>query len=516
MANKRIDMLNIKQLLRLYTQGVSKVKISKQLGLSRNTVKKYIGLYHEHRFTIEELNELSQKEIEDLFGTTILEPDGREINLESYFPEVSKELKKVGVTRYMLWEEYREKHPAGYCYSQFCHLYRLWSKKVNPSMHMEHKAGEKMFVDYTGKKLHIIDKETGEEKEVEVFVSILGASGMTFVEATMTQRKEDFLQSLAESLNYYEGVPSAIVTDNLKTAVKKSDRYEPVITDSLRGFASHYGTTILPTRTYHPKDKALVENAVRIIYTRIFAPLRKQQFFDLKSLNKSIRDLLEIHNTTVMKRKKYSRADVFHEVEQPALLPLPTIRYELKDSSIATVQKSSHIYLSKDKHYYSVPFTYIGKKVTVLYGKSVVEIYYDERRIAFHQRIYARYQYTTIKEHLPSSHQYMADWTPTRFINWGRQIGTYCEEFITKILEKRSHPDQIYNSCRGVLSLSKKIGNQRLDNACKRALSYERYNMQVIKDILDRGLDALEEEDSSFETGKLPKHKNIRGGKYYE
>ncbi|MDV3567981.1 transposase [Elizabethkingia anophelis] len=515
MANKRIDMLNIKQLLRLYTGGVSKVKISKQLGLSRNTVKKYIGLYHEHRFTIEELNELSGEEIEDLFGTAVLEPDGREIILESYFPEVSKELKKVGVTRYILWEEYKTKYPEGYCYSQFCHLYKLWSKKVNPSMHMEHKAGEKMFVDYTGKKLHIIDQETGEEKEVEVFVSILGASGMTFVEATMTQKKEDFLQSLAKALDYYGGVPAAIVTDNLKSAVKKSDKYEPVITDSLRGFASHYDTTILPTRACHPKDKALVENAVRIIYTRIFAPLRKQQFFDLKSLNRSIQELSEQHNAMEMKRKKYSRADVFYEVEKPALLPLPAIRYELKDSSRATVQKSSHVYLNQDKHYYSVPFAYIGKKVTLLYGKSVVEIYYDERRIAFHPRVHARYQYTTIKEHMPSSHQYMAEWNPTRFINWGRQIGTHCEEFITKILEKRRHPEQAYNSCRGVLSLSKKIGNQRLDNACKRALSYERYNMQMIKDILARGLDTLDD-DSFFEVPELPKHKNIRGGKYYE
>ncbi len=317
-------------------------------------------------------------------------------------------------------------------------------------------------------------------------------------------------------MEYYGGVPAAIVTDNLRTAVKKSDRYEPVITDSLRGFASHYDTAILPTRTYHPKDKALVENAVRIVYTRIFAPLRKQQFFDLPSLNKSIGELLELHNAAPMKRKKYSRADVFHEVEKPVLSSLPAMRYELEDSSRATVQKSSHVYLSKDKHYYSVPFAYIGKKVTLLYSKSFVEIYYDERRIAFHQRVYARYQYTTTKEHMPSSHQYMAEWNPTRFINWGRQVGTYCEEFITKILEKRKHPEQAYNSCRGVLSLSKKIGNQRLDNACKRALSYERYNIQMIKDILARGLDNLDDDDSFFELQKLPKHKNIRGGKYYE
>lgn len=409
MANKRIDMLQLKQLLRLYTQGVSKLKISKQLGLSRNTVKKYIGLFHEHRLTYEELSELSAEDIEDLFDTSVLEPDGKEKLLDAYFPYVSKELKKVGVTRFILWEEYKNKYAEGYSYSQFCHLYKQWSRKMSPSMHMDHKAGDKMFVDYTGKKRHIIDKETGEQQEVEVFVSILGASRMTFVEATRTQKKEDFLGSLTKAVPYYGGVPAAIVTDKLKTAVRKSHQYEPLITDSLQDFALHYGTTILPTRTYHPKDKALVENAVRIVYTCIFALLRKQRFFSLEELNKSIRELLELHNNALMKREKCSRRDIFLEVEQPAMLPLPAMTYQLKHFAKATVHKTSHVYLSMDKHYYSVPFHYIGQKVTVIYSKTSVEIYHVQRRIALHERALARHGYTTVKEHMPTSHQFMTE-----------------------------------------------------------------------------------------------------------
>lgn len=330
MANTRIDMRQIRQILRLYTTGISKLKISHQLGLSRNTVKKYIALFENNRLTYEELSELSDQDLEELFDShslpVISSPDSPVSDLD--YSYISKELKKVGVTRYLLWQEYIEKYPSGYCYSHFCDLYKQWSKQVNPSMHIEHKAGDKMFVDYTGKKLTLTDKATGEIEEVEVFISVLGASGMTYVEATRTQGKEDFLGSLSKALHYYGGVPNAIVPDNLRTAVKKSDRYEPKITDSLLDFASHYSTTILPTRTYHPKDKALVENAVKIVYTRIFAPLRNEYFSTLESLNKAILYLLDFYNSALLKGRKYSRADKFNEIEKPALSPLPALIYQ--------------------------------------------------------------------------------------------------------------------------------------------------------------------------------------------
>lgn len=515
MANNKIDMLQIKQLLRLYTDGVSKLKISNRLGLSRNTVRKYIGLFHTYQLSYEDLAELSMEEVEDLFDTRELSPDSKENIVKNFFPYVARELKKTGVTRYLLWEEYKEKYPEGYCYAQFCHHYRQWSLRITPSLHMEHKAGDKMFIDYTGKKLHIIDRETGEEKEVEVFVSVLGASRLTYAEASLSQRKEDFIGSLIKTLNYYGGVPEAIVPDNLKSAVKKSHRYDPEITSSLADFALYYNTTILPARAYHPKDKALVENAVKIVYRRIFAPLRNKQFFDLKTLNESIRELLEVHNGMMMKKEKVSRRELFEEVERSELMPLPAMDYQIKDFSKGTVQKTSHVYLSKDRHYYSVPFHYIGKKVMLIYSKSIVEIYFGQKRIAFHERVFA-YGYSTIKEHMPSSHQYLTDWNPIRFIGWARSIGENTEEYISKVLEKNKHPEQSYKNCAGILGFAKKVGNPRLENACRRALGYERYGFRAIESILNKGLDNLFDDEDFFEEKKIPKHRNIRGGKYYE
>lgn len=515
MANKRLDMRNILQLLRLYTQGVSKLQISRQLGLSRNTVKKYIESFHQNSFTYQELSCLSNEDLEELFDGQIKPVPEKNIVLESLFPTIEKELKRVGVTRQLLWEEYRENHPDGYSYSQFCYHYQNWRGKLKPSMHMHHKAGDKVFVDYTGKKLSVIDQSTGELYEVEVFVSVLGASGLTFVEATRTQNKEDFMGSLVKMLDYYQGVPSAIVTDNLRTAVKKSDKYEPLVTEYLLDFASHYGTTILPTRAYHPKDKALVENAVRIIYTRIFAPLRKEDFFTIEALNDSILPLLEKHNTMSFKGRKYSRLDLFNEIEKETLSFLPVNPYQLKGFAKATVHKSSHVYLNKDKHYYSVPFIYMGKKVLIIYSKTTVEIYHGQRIIASHQRDYSKYLYTTNKEHMPTSHQFVAEWNPERFIQWGASVGEFCKSFIIQILDKKQHPEQSYKSCTGVLSLANKVGNDRLNNACKRAMDYEKINYPIIKSILEKGLDLIDE-DPTIEDKEIPKHNNIRGREYYK
>jgi len=515
MANTRLDMKTTKQLLRLYTTGVSKLQISKQLGFSRKTIRKYIDIFHNSQLTYEELIQLSDSDLDTIFDVRSVVFSSKEEALHLFFPYVSKELKRVGVTREILWKEYKIKHPQGYAYTTFCEHYKKWKGKVSPSMHMEHKAGDKMFVDYTGKKLSIIDKNTGEIQEVEVFVSILGASGMTFVEATLSQKREDFLGSLVKSLHFYGGVPNAIVPDNLRTAVKKSDRYEPKITDSLLDFASHYSTTILPTRAYHPKDKSLVENAVRIIYTRIFAPLRNEQFFSLESLNQAILPLLEKHNGMLFKIKKYSRADVFHEIEKPALHPLPLLMYDFKQFSKATVHKSSHVYLSGDKHYYSVPFAFIGKKVLIVYSKTGVEIYEGQQKIASHERNLAKYHYSTIKEHMPSSHRFVTEWHPDKFILWADKIGESCKIYISHILGKKQHPEQSYKTCLGILHLTKKVSAERLNKACKLGLSFEKYNYDTIKSILEKGLDQIEPEEDTEES-ELPKHQNIRGKEYYQ
>ncbi|WP_452600006.1 IS21 family transposase [Pontimicrobium sp. MEBiC01747] len=513
MANTHLDMRKIKQLYRLYTQGVSKRKISKQLGISRNTVRKYIGLLTKSKLTSSEVDSLSFEELRLLLRIDETQVTTRHSYVFKFFPLMSKELKKVGVTRYMIWETYYQDKKVFISYSRFCHLYRVWSRTQSPVMRFVHKAGDKMFVDFTGKKLQVIEPSTGLIKEMEVFVAILGASGYTYVEACPSQKREDFIGCMVNALHFFGGVPRAIVTDNLKSAVTKSSKYEPILNESLLAMATHYDTTILPTRTYRPRDKVLVENAVKIIYTRVFAMLTND-FYTLSALNEAILELTAKHNRINFQSRDCCRLDLFTSLEQDALLPLPVEKYQIREYLLGTVYKTSHIHINKDKHHYSVPYGYIGKKVRIIYTKDTVEIYYKQKRIAIHKRGLKRYGYTTDRDHMPSTHRYVADWNPDTFLNWAGGIGEHCKTFITLLLAKRQHPEQSYKSCAGVLGLSKKVGNQRLNNACKRALDYERINYQSIKSILEKGLDYIQE-DTNTESS-IPKHDNIRGGNYYK
>jgi transposase len=382
---------------------------------------------------------------------------------------MEKKLKKANITMTRMWQEYKEKHPDGYQQTQFGEYYRAWSKKVNPSMLMVHKAGDKMFVDYAGKKLQITDKETGEVTDVQFFVAILGASQYTYAEASMSQQKEDFIASVENAIHYFKGVPAAIVPDNLKSAVTKSSKYEPVINETFLDFAQHYDTTILPARAYRPKDKSLAEGAVKILYRRIYPVLKEQIFHSLKELNKAIHKELEKHNQMKLTGRPYSRYELFKELDEKELKALPVERYEIKQMAIATVMKNAHVLLNKDKHYYSVPYPYIRRKVKILYSSNNVEIYHNYNRIALHKRNYKPYNYTTVKEHMASNHQFLTEWSPQRFIDWGNSIGEDVKLFIIELLESKNHPEQAYKSCMGVLSMAKKVGNDRLINACKRA-----------------------------------------------
>ena len=315
MANNPINMIKIRQILRLQSQGCSKLAIAAQTGIARNTLKKYIKEFISSGLTFEEINELSDKELEDLF----VKPEDKPLNerlqiLFSLFPAIDKELKKKGVTRLLLWEGYKRQHPDGVGKSQFKHYFSQWKAQVNPTMHMEHKAGDKLYVDFAGDKLSIIDQQTGEIKPVEIFVAILGASQLTYVEAVMTQQKEDFIFACENALHYCNGVPAAIVPDNLKSAVTKSSKYEPTLNETFADFAEHYGTTILPARAYRPRDKALVENAVRIIYTRIYVKVKRDEYFTLADLNAAIRTALEEHNNAPLRGRNYSRRQQFDEV----------------------------------------------------------------------------------------------------------------------------------------------------------------------------------------------------------
>lgn len=516
MANKMTDMSKIRKVIRLHYKGESNLFISRYLSLSRNTVKKYIALYKMLNLSINDIEQKSDAELEQLFSNTQAEfipPHYQAVF--NFFPYMERQLKKVGITKQQMWEEYYRKHPDGLKVSQFCNLYRAWSKKVNPVMHMNHKAGDKLFIDYAGKTLEIVDPETGEVQEVQFFVAILGASQYTYAEASMSQKKEDFIASVENSLHFYGGVPAAIVPDNLRSAVTKSSRYEPILNETFHDFADHYDTTILPARAYKPRDKSLAEGAVKILYRRIYPAVKSKTFFSLKELNAAIWEALKEHNNKKLTGRPTSRLQLFNQDEKHKLSPLPVKRYEIKQIAVVTVMQNGHVSLSKDKHYYSVPYQYIRKKVKIVYTTTTVEVYHKYNRIAVHKRIISPYNYTTVKEHLASTHRFVTDWRPQRFIDWAASIDDSVKEFIMKLLEKKQHPEQAYKSCVGVLSFSKKVGNERLINACKRALDHEVYNYRIIQNILQRGLDKLSEEPAEQQT-KLPMHQNIRGDKYYK
>jgi transposase len=518
MANKPITMNKIRQIIRLYTQCKGTKYISKHTGTSRNTVKKYIRIFKLLQTTWEEIQAKSDQELNEIFDKTIeaKEFSPRYDQLRAYFPYIDKELRKRGVTREKLWKEYLAKHPEGYRYTRFCLYYTAWQKRVSPAMHIVHKAGDKMFVDYAGEKLQIVDADTGEIQDVEIFVAVLGSSQLTYAEACMSQKKEDFITACENALHYFGGVPQAIVPDNLKSAVTKSSKYEPTINEAFEDFADHYNSTVLPARSYHPKDKALVEGAVKILYTRVYANMPKELATSLLTINQIIMPLLEEHNSMMMKGRGYSRRQQFDEVEKQTLQPLPAKRYEFKKQSTVTVMKNGHVCLSEDRHYYSVPFKYMSRKVKIIYSKSSVEVFFKYERIALHKRLRSPFNYTTVDEHMASTHRFVSDWSAEKFTGWAESIHPDVKLFIERILEKKQHPEQAYKSCVGVLSLAKKVGKERLTNACTRALSYGYYNYKIIQTIIEKGLDQYTEAEKENLLLQMPEHENIRGEEYYE
>jgi transposase len=514
MANKTILMSKIRQILRLHAQGRSKKQISTLTGCSRNTVKKYLYKFIEQRLLYTDIDRMSDHDLEEIFCPDQLSvSDERFEQLKVMLPELEKQMKRKGITIALLWEQYRAQHPDGYAIAQFYRHYSDFIKRAKPVMHMEHKAGDKLYIDFAGEKLTIVDKDSGELRQVEVFAAILGCSQLTYVEAAYSQKREDLVKVCENALHYFGGVPAAIVPDNLRSAVTKSNRYEPTINETFADFAEHYGTAVLPARAYRPKDKALVEGIVKIIYRSIYANISQQIYHTLDALNADILKELEVLNNKPFKGRNYSRRQQFVEVEQEALQPLPAYRYEFKQQAVVTVMKNGHVCLGVDKHYYSVPYRYIGKKVKLLYTSSRVEIYYRYERIAAHLRHGRKYHYTTNQEHLASAHRFLSEWTPDRFIEQAKAIGDDVADYIIMVFEHKQHPEQAYKSCSGILSMVRKVGSERLGNACRRANEYGIYNYPIIVQILDRNLDSINEEPQEL---LMPEHTNIRGSEYYE
>ena len=373
-------MSNLKQIIRHRDNGMALQTISKTLGIARNTVKKYLQLIDSKGLGYDELLGKSDEELDTLLADPGQKSDQRQQEIVSFLPYMESELKRTGVNRWVLWGEYRQKHPDGYSYSQFCDIFKQWRIGLSASMRIEHVPGDKLYIDFTGDRLSVVDPVTGEVTDLEVYVATLGASQYSSVEAIPSQRKEDFIAATEKALHYFGGVPKALVPDNLKSAVTKADRYEPVINPDFLDFANHYGCAVFPARSRKPQDKSLVEKTVSIVYSRIYAPIRNKVYHDIRTLNEDIRHYLAIHNTTPFQKRPESRRELFDRDEKDALGPLPPERYEPKQFKYATVTKTSHICLSPEKHYYSIPFRYIGKKVKVVYSASYVSVFHDGER----------------------------------------------------------------------------------------------------------------------------------------
>ena len=422
MANHHITMKQLHNLLSYYIGGKSKRYIAQTLRVSRHTIDNYLGYLKAQ--VGEDLSSLLNWDEESLHRLVTYQDDATtQQALESLFPEYEKELAKVGVTRLLLWERYCLTSTNPVNYSRFCYYFRQWQSAQKITMHLEHKAGDKLFVDFAGEKLFITDPQTGEVFEVEVFIAVLGCSQLTYCQAVHSQRKADFLLALANCLTFLGGVPQAIVPDNLKSAVTKPHPYEPDLNESIEDFAAHYQTAIYPARSKHPRDKALVERTVGMLYSRVYVPIKEQTFFSLAALNQAIHQKINEHNLKLFQGRQDSRQLRFIELDRPALLPLPSTRYELKHFRMAKVQQNCHVMLGEDKHYYSVPFRYVGQYVKLSYTAETIEVYHDYKRIAIHTRLRAKHQYTTLKEHLPPHHQWVMNWSPEFFMEQAKKAG---------------------------------------------------------------------------------------------
>jgi transposase len=514
MARKRISMKALRLVIQLHEQTtLSNRQISVSAGVSRPVVADYIAAYRLSGLSFEAFSKLTDTEAVERLRTAKPDTDTRNAAALAFFPYMVTELPRVGVTRELLWTEYRAKHPDGYEYSQFCNLFRLWhGAETEVTLPMDHKAGDRMYVDFTGAKMKY--RELGVEREAELFVAILGASQYTYFEALRSQRKQDFIAGNRNALEFFGGVPSSIMPDCLKSAVSKADKYESEINPEYDDFARHYGMVIFPARPHSPRDKSLAEGAVKILYTRILAPLRDRTFDSIEALNEAIWELLEAHNAKRFQRLPFSRAELFRSTDKPALKPLPDRRYELTNFKTATVGFNYHIELREERHFYSVPYAYARKEVTVAYTAMTVELYHNNQRIAFHKRASGP-GYTTAAEHRPAHHRFYLDWTPERITAWAADISVHVKSLVKAILDRSAYPDQAYRSCVGVINLSKKYPAERLDMASRMAVSEGSISYQGVKKILEKGRDLIAIEDAKKQQVLPFHHENLRGQAAY-
>jgi transposase len=512
MSQERLSMRKITEVLRLkWTCDLSNRTIARSCRISHSTVSEYLARAKQAGLSWPLPENLDEDGLYRLLFPEKTQVAERHAKPLPDWEQVRKELKKRNVTIRLLWEEYREDHPSGYSYSQFCDLYRRYVKKLDPPMRQNHKAGEKMFVDYAGDTVPIVDPETGEVWQAQIFVAVLGASSYTYAEAQASQELPNWIGGHVRALAYFGGVTQIIVTDNLKQGVKSPCWYDPDINQTYLEMAQYYGVAVIPTRIKRPRDKSKVEVAVQVAERWIIARLRKRTFFSLTELNQAIRKLLVDINNRNMKHLDKSRRELFEELDQPALRPLPERPYEYATWKAARVNIDYHV--AFEKHFYSVPFTLIHEEVRIRATERLVEIYYKSQRepVAIHPRSPTPGRYSTQTIHMPPKHQKAGEWSAERLVRWAGEVGPQTVQLIQAILASRQHPEQAFRSCLGIMRLSGKYTQTQMENACQMAREARILNYRGVKEVLDT-LPPL----SKAEGTPLPTHENIRGNDYYK
>nr|VFJ67126.1 MAG: Transposase [Candidatus Kentron sp. DK] len=505
-------MRKIHDILRLkYESKLSHQKIAGALGTSKGVVAKYVSLAQARGISWPLPEGQDDAALERLLLPLREVVSGK---AEPDWFRVHTELKRKGVTLQLLWEEYAATHDtAAYRYSRFCELYRQWHQRQKRSMRQHHRAGEKLFIDYCGPTVDVLDGTTGEIRSAQVFVAVLGASNYTYAEATWSQGLSDWVGSHVRAFEFFGGVPLLLVPDNLKSAVFKADRYAPEANATYAELARHYGTAILPARPYKPKDKAKAEVAVQVVERWILARLRHETFFCLNELNVAIRRLRDEMNVRPLQRQKANRRELFETLDSPALRPLPPTPYEYAQWKKAKAGLDYHIEFNG--RLYSIPHNLVGEVVELRITATLVTVLHKGKQVALHQR-HGSGRFSTQAHHMPESHRRHKEWSPGRFLSWAKQIGSATHTVVRHQLENRPHPEHGYRACLGILHQARHYGNERLEQACAQAVKIGSPTYQSIASILKNGLDRHPSSTQEPMTEHMSaQHNNLRGPGYY-
>ena len=501
-------MRKIRDVLRLNAEGLSNRKIAVSLGIGRTTIGDTV-----RRAQLAGLNwplpsDLTDDALEQRLFPVVVKAKNPSLPDWAY---IHRERRRPGVTLLLLWEEYRSAHPDGFGRTQFYAHYRQWQGKLSPTMRQTHTAGERMFVDYAGQTIPFIDGLTGEVHEAQLFVACLGASSYTYAEATLTQNLSDWTGSHCRAFNFFDGVSELVVCDNLKSGITRACFHEPTVNRTYCDLARHYGTVVVPARSKKPKDKAKVESAVLVAERWILAALRNRQFFSLAQLNAAIRELLEKLNNRVTRHLGGSRRELFEDLDKPALKALPKDSYEYATWKQCRVGLDYHVEVAK--HYYSVPHTFIRKKLWVRSTERTVEVFNRGNRVASHLRGPGNRRHTTVLDHMPSNHRHYAEWTPESIKRQAGKVGPNTQALVEIIMREKPHPVQGFRACIGIVKLAKTHGPQRLEAACVRAIDIGARSYTSVNSILQNNLDRKRPETAT--DGPPITHQNIRGADYF-